>query len=94
MRRWVVRSLVVLGVVGLVLAGVVPHHHDGSAVSHPEQACRVCRLQQSVAAAPELPAAVIDRPVAIELVALPSSDAPRVVQLVSSVSPRSPPVLS
>jgi len=30
----------------------------------------------------------------IELVALPLSDAPRVVQLVSSVSPRSPPVLS
>lgn len=93
MRRWVVRGLVALGVIGLVLAGVVPHHHDGAA-AHTEQACRVCRLQQSIAAAPELPAAVIDRPVAIGLVALPPADAPRVVQCVSSVSPRSPPVLS
>jgi len=50
------RVLITLSAAALLFAVAVPHSHDGTSASHPQHACRACKIQDGFSATPASPA--------------------------------------
>jgi len=83
-----------LSALTLVLAIVLPHHHDRSAGSHPESTCRACRIQEGFTATPVTTPVVSVQPLLVVSTLRGPSQAPRVHVVLRYASPRAPPTLS
>jgi len=78
----------------LVVASGLPHDHGRSTASHPQHACRLCKLQETSSATPPQPAIPHALLIVVAIRLAAPSESPRAIQLARATPPRAPPVLS
>ncbi len=78
----------------LVVASGLPHDHGRSAASHPQHACRLCKLQETSSATPPQPAAPSALLVVVAIRLATPSESPRAIQFTRATPPRAPPLIS
>ncbi|MBI4343050.1 MAG: hypothetical protein HY599_06755 [Candidatus Omnitrophica bacterium] len=94
MRR-LLAPVLALGTAAVLLAVGLPHRHSHNAsASHPAQSCRVCKVQETFSATPPSAAIRHALPMPVVCWALTPSPAFHASAVLSSASPRAPPVLS
>jgi hypothetical protein len=79
----------------LLIAAALPHsHHEQRASSHAAQSCRLCRISDSLSAAPPRVSLVLPVPAVVVLTLRPQDAAPGQRLAVCRFSPRAPPACS
>jgi hypothetical protein len=84
-------SLLALCAAAFMVVSALPHDHEGSHASHPAQACRLCKLENSYKAAPPPAAHALAAAVVAHAVTLDVAESLCTAAVDPAASPRAPP---